>query len=106
MRIKSDAYGKAGVGKPRKACDLTGQSFGMLTVSHCLPRETDRFGALLPARWVCRCSCGILVERPAAEVKRGRSCGCLKYLSDKSRQRSPFRRPYHGYFNIKELNEC
>lgn len=56
--------------------DLTGQTFGKLTV---LERAPTR-GKSLSARWICRCKCGNFSEVQATNLKSGRtkSCGCAR----------------------------
>lgn len=56
--------------------DLTGQTFGKLTV---LERAPTR-GKSLSARWICRCECGNFSEVQATNLKSGRtkSCGCSR----------------------------
>lgn len=56
--------------------DLTGQTFGKLTV---LRRDqTSKHGA---ARWVCQCECGNLVTVVSDSLRSGhtKSCGCSLY---------------------------
>ena len=54
--------------------DLTGQSFGRLTV---LRRSEDRQRV---TRWVCQCSCGkeVVVRRDHLRTGVSASCGCLR----------------------------
>lgn len=54
--------------------DLTGQTFGMLTVLH---KAEQRTGSVL---WTCRCQCGNVCDVPGAQLKAGKriSCGCLE----------------------------
>lgn len=54
--------------------DLTGMSFGLLTVMG--RAENDAAGR---ARWRCKCECGGEKTVAAGELKKGstRSCGCL-----------------------------
>lgn len=61
----------------RIAEDLTGQSFGRLTVVRRGPSREHGGGK---PRWVCRCECGEIVTIPAARLKGGsnKSCGCLR----------------------------
>jgi len=57
--------------------DLTGQTFGRLTVLGCVPRQ-DR-----PVRravyWFCLCECGRKTTVQAGSLRSGntKSCGCL-----------------------------
>lgn len=57
-----------------KFVDLTNQVFGDLKV---IKRAEDRCGR---TRWLCKCSCGKIVERYAYDLKHGNttSCGCKK----------------------------
>lgn len=60
----------------RKADDLTGKRFGMLTVI----KRSDKPGkAGQSARWICKCDCGNLHEAYSHCLKKGgvKSCGCL-----------------------------
>lgn len=54
--------------------DLSGQMFGRLTALY----RTENKGK--QTIWLCKCSCGILKEVRAGDLKSGRvkSCGCLK----------------------------
>lgn len=55
--------------------DLTGQTFGRLTVIK--RSEKRKKGALL---WECRCICGNIVHAKGTQLKNGytQSCGCLR----------------------------
>lgn len=57
----------------RKLDDLTGQTFGRLTV---IERAPNRDGRVY---WKCRCSCGNVTEVSAQNLKLGlaTSCGCV-----------------------------
>lgn len=57
--------------------DMTGQTFGFLTVLRRAPQE-HRFRRL--AAWVCRCACGveIAVVGPSLRQRLTTSCGCMK----------------------------
>jgi hypothetical protein len=51
-----------------KFIDLTGQTFGRLTVLYCAGR--DRWGT---STWVCQCSCGTITEPIVGkDLRRGR----------------------------------
>ncbi len=54
--------------------DLTGQTFGRLTV---LALDGRLYGF---AAWQCRCDCGAVIRAASNNLKRGntKSCGCLK----------------------------
>lgn len=55
--------------------DLTGQTFGRLTVLHRV--ENDKRDK---TRWMCRCECGTEIVRTARLMRKGESlsCGCLQ----------------------------
>lgn len=57
------------------AVDLTGQTFGRLTVLRRI--ENDKHGK---TRWLCRCECGDEAVRSAHLMRKGESlsCGCLQ----------------------------
>lgn len=56
--------------------DLTGQTFGRLTVLSPLEERGANGGAV----WLCRCACGSQCRVPAGNLKQGRtvSCGCVR----------------------------
>lgn len=59
--------------------DITGNTYGQLTVLHeVLPRKT-------PTRWLCSCSCGNTKEVAGGHLKNGatKSCGCLHIATNK-----------------------
>lgn len=58
----------------RNVEDLTGRTFGLLTV---VGREESRNGR---SRWLCRCTCGGEKIVTAHDLKAGKvkSCGCFK----------------------------
>lgn len=62
--------------------DLTGQTFGMLTVTS---------ESVTPGQWQCRCKCGKQVYVRGASLRSGntKSCGCLKHKSGVRRVRTP-----------------
>lgn len=69
----------------RQAEDLTGQTFGLLTVLRRAteeewPRKSGRH-----ARWLCKCSCGKLKFVSSNKLKDGTtiSCGCQKRTAPK-----------------------
>jgi hypothetical protein len=57
-----------------KPIDLTGQTFGRLTV---IQKADTAYGA---AHWLCICKCGIPTRVRGYQLRRGeiRSCGCLR----------------------------
>ena len=56
-----------------KALDLTGCTFGRLTVLRLVTGDVGR-------KWVCQCQCGTIKVCPTKALRRGnvRSCGCLR----------------------------
>lgn len=58
-----------------RAIDLTGQTFGHLTV---LEKGQGKVQGVL--YWKCQCSCGAVVNVPSRNLREGRtiSCGCIK----------------------------
>ncbi len=74
--------------------DLTGQTFGRLTV---IGRDTNRSGIY----WLCKCSCdqGNIVSVYNGSLKNGatRSCGCLKKEENKNNPKYLI----HGMANSK-----
>lgn len=59
--------------------DMTGQTFGQLTViERTENREYPNGGK--EARWLCKCSCGSMCIKLGSNLRRGysTSCGCLK----------------------------
>lgn len=68
------------MGHSTKKLDLTGQTFGRLTVL----RPAENIGNR--TAWVCRCSCGNEITAKTVHLREGHvtSCGCL-YGSDKGR---------------------
>jgi hypothetical protein len=62
---------------PNKLVDLTGQTFGRLTVAG-RAAENDPYRK---ARWDCICSCGGSVTVRSYDLRSGNtvSCGCYKY---------------------------
>lgn len=58
-----------------KRHDITGQTFGRLTVLKALPRPNNT-----PSRWHCRCVCGTDVVVMLSHLRSGhtQSCGCLQ----------------------------
>jgi hypothetical protein len=67
------------------AIDLTGQSFGCLTVIRKLPAPT-RHGNY---RWECVCSCGVTTTVTSGDLRtrHTKSCGCLRHESNPSNRR-------------------
>jgi len=65
------------LGKGHLLQDLTGQTFGRLTVLGRAKRMRDKSGRAL---WDCRCTCGKEVMVMGKSMQRGntKSCGCLR----------------------------
>lgn len=59
-----------------KKVDFTGLTFGLLTVLREAERTSD--GKI---RWQCRCECGNEAAVMAANLRRNRSCGCLRIVA-------------------------
>ena len=59
----------------KKAIDLSGQKFGMLTAR----KRVSEYGTV-PVRWMCVCDCGNECVRPSQHLRIGRafSCGCSR----------------------------
>lgn len=70
---------------PRKPCriDITGQSFGFLTVIEYSHNENQR------AYWLCRCQCGTLKAIHGQRLRNGKtkSCGCQRGRPGKPKKR-------------------
>lgn len=79
-RLENLEYGVPGAG-PRRCEDLTGQSFGRLTVLR--QAANNRHGQ---TRWFCRCACGNESTVNASNLRTGatRSCGCGEMSNRKS----------------------
>lgn len=62
-----------------RAIDLTGQTFGYLTVLERAENNISPSGGI-QARWLCKCNCGNLVVSYSNNLRRGtaKSCGCLQ----------------------------
>lgn len=63
---------------PKKAHDLTGRSYGRLVVLG--PVMVKKYPRVTVIIWRCRCVCGSVTDRSAANLRSGnsRSCGCSK----------------------------
>lgn len=58
----------------RKPIDLTGQTFGKLTV---LYRDMDaKSGAGYHVKWICRCECGNITSVESSKLKKGLISSC------------------------------
>ena len=87
---KTQSCGCLKAGPP--SVDLTGETFGRLTVLH---RSTDKF---LPdgtkrAMWTCLCTCGNTIDVYTGDLRTGntRSCGCLHKDSTSGRNNVNFK---------------
>ncbi len=65
---------------------IKGQRFGMLKAISFAGYFAPSLGADRRAYWTCKCECGKVKRVQAAALKSGktRSCGCLKYSSNKA----------------------
>lgn len=54
--------------------DLTGQKFGKLTVIKLAEEKTKNNRAL----WLCQCECGNIIKIDSHQLKKQKSCGCIK----------------------------
>jgi hypothetical protein len=68
-----------------KPVDLTGQTFGRLTVI--APTQQRAHGMVV---WECRCACGNTTHQPVNVLRLGRvrSCGCLAREASRERLRA------------------
>lgn len=62
--------------------DLTGQTFGRLTVlKRCIQDDKKEHNAASrSSKWVCKCSCGNIITTYSSYLRTGhvKSCGCLR----------------------------
>ena len=82
-----------------KFIDITGKTFGNLTVIERLPNEK---GGVV--RWKCRCSCGKYTTVRSSNLKSGlvKSCGCLKHIAPNKTHGASKTRLYRIYASIKD----
>ena len=61
--------------------EMTGRTFGRLTVLGMVPGVT-------PRKWLCSCSCGGSVAAAGDALRRGltKSCGCIRKASKREGQ--------------------
>lgn len=61
-----------------KLIDLTGQTFGLLTVLHQDPKNYRHI------KWICACKCGSICSVRGSHLtgRRQRGCGCLRRLPE------------------------
>jgi hypothetical protein len=85
---------------PRPIIDITGQSFGRLTVLHFAGQATDRH-----VLWLCRCACGTekIIKSNSMRSGLSLSCGCanthqygLRHGDARKGQITPEWRSWHG----------
>lgn len=94
-----------GVGDMRKAIDLTGQRFGLLTVTSIAYIKKDN--GWTRAYYNCRCDCGneTIVYGQSLRSGNTKSCGCLhkkKLVEIKTRHGGRYSRLYYIWVNMKE----
>ena len=92
-----------------RAIDLTGHTYGRLTVIH--RADNDKHGL---TRWVCRCECGNEVIVSSSHLRKGntKSCGCLNkdiitkhgLWSSERDLYNLFRSMYNRCYNTKQEN--
>lgn len=73
------SLGPAPIQLPRRALDLTGHVYGELTCFY--PCGSDRQGI----QWLCRCDCGRLAIRHAANLRRKGNPCCIQCASESRR---------------------
>lgn len=63
-----------------KVVDMTGQTFGRLTVIERAPAPVYYGGNGKYAWWRCRCECGTVFDVRGSSLRDGftKSCGCLR----------------------------
>lgn len=87
-----------------KKIDLTGQTFGSLTILYEVPDKWKR------SRWMCRCECGKLKQVDGRHMRRGlsKSCGCKignpNCGTHHQARRKKKTRTYSSWLNMK--NRC
>ncbi len=64
--------------------DLTGQRFGLQTVTRYLGKDPRH-----QRQWECLCDCGKIVVRRTNVLKRTRSCGCLRGTPSHRKSHTP-----------------
>ena len=85
----------------KKAQDLTGLKFGMLTVVSRAPNQNGQ------PMWYCKCDCGNVVTMRGYKIRTGKDvdCGCRKSakLSVSNRKHGYFGTPtYASWMNMKQ----
>ena len=81
----------------KKNIDLTGQTFGRLTVIKRSPTS---------AKWLCQCECGNVTEVTTTHLKSGhtKSCGCLQKDVTSERSRINLVGKVFGLLTVESLN--
>lgn len=74
-----------------KFIDLSGQTFGKLTVCNEVPPLNKK------RRWLCKCECGATIEVAQSNLKRQKSCGCARGKHGLSGSRA-----YTAWENMKQ----
>lgn len=82
--LRAGLSGSCGCIKQDKRIDLTGQTYGKLTVLERRGRDKNSY------RWWVRCACGTEREMSGRTIWRGRatSCGCVAPQKTKDRRRA------------------
>lgn len=78
--------------------DLTGKTFGMLTVLRVGGKDNDR-----AYRWVCECDCGNVMEIRGVSLRATngtKSCGCMIAISNKRTKTT------HGHSRSADRGAC
>ncbi len=81
-----------------KAPDLTGQTFGKLTVVERTENWSNKAKTCIFSVWICQCECGNLKKVNGTSLTQGRtvSCGCIK-KETKYAEGSSFGRLFDSY---------
>lgn len=87
--------------------DLTGQTFGKLTV---LERDMTWQGKGNHARWICQCECGNIISAHGQSLRNGQvSCGCANSIGEYKiaqlliENNIPFEKEY-SFPDLKDIN--
>lgn len=84
--------------------DITGRTFGRLTVIESLPVG---YGNTTRAMWKCQCSCGNTRNVSGNDLRMGQStsCGCLRSeKTSKAKRKLPYQWIYNGLKRRSELS--
>ena len=84
-----------------KTLDLTGQTFGKLTVIQRVGSDKKR------SQWQCRCECGNEVTLPASYLTTGdtKSCGCIKKEAEQRNLREMYDRESLRHAKLRPDNK-